>query len=321
MGNNCLSASALRAAVIGVGYLGAFHADKYMAVKGVELVAVADTDMKRAQLAGTRLGVPWYSDYRALLGKVDLVSIVVPTEAHYGVARECLEAGVHILLEKPVTRTLEEADELIRLARQRGLVFQAGHLERFNPAMQVIKGRLHRPLFIESHRLAPFNPRGTDVNVVLDLMIHDIDIILSVAGSPVTDLRASGACVLTDQIDIANVRLEFASGCAANVTASRVSQHMMRKMRVFQHNAYFSIDFLKRAVSICHKASGIPKENAPLMVEDLQLETGDALMCEIENFVSAVKHGNAPEVPGEEGRRALEIALEISRCLRETLPP
>ncbi len=218
----------LRAAVIGVGYLGRYHAQKYAEFDDVELVGVADVDERRAAEIAAQFGVPGHSDYRNLFDRAELVSIAVPTEAHYAVARDCLAAGLHILVEKPVTETVEQAEELIALANQNARLFQVGHLERFNPALTALKGILRAPLFIESHRMAPFKPRGLDVNVVLDLMIHDIDLILNAVKSPLAELRATGAAILTDDVDIANARMEFENGCVANVTASRISREQLR---------------------------------------------------------------------------------------------
>ncbi len=240
----------LRAAVIGVGYLGRFHAQKYAALSDVELVGVVDADAATAQRVAEELGVAAFTGYRELLGGqgagVDLVSVASTTESHHAVARDCLAAGVHVLAEKPITVTVAQADELIALAEAKHLVLQVGHLERFNPAWLAVKDRMQRPVFIEAHRMAPFKARGIDVSVVLDLMIHDLDLILPLVGSPVTDLRASGVSVLTDGIDIANARIEFANGCVANLTASRTSTASLRRLRVFQHHEYIS-DRFRRA--------------------------------------------------------------------------
>ena len=306
------------AAVIGVGYLGAFHAQKYALLDEAELVGVVDTSADRAREVAAALGTKPYTDYRDLLGAIVVASIVVPTEHHYRVAKDCLEAGVHILLEKPVTETLAQAEELIALAERHRLVFQVGHLERFNPAVVEVQSLLDQPLFFESHRLSVFKPRGTDVNVVLDLMIHDIDIILSLTQQDIRELRASGYPVLTDEVDIANARLEFADGCVANVTASRVSQKAMRKMRIFQHDAYFSVDFPTSSIDIARRngadrdEQGFPR----ISVETRKTaEKSDAILAEIRAFVDCVRTGATPAVTGRDGRRALEVALEISRAI------
>lgn len=307
----------LRAAVIGVGYLGNFHAQKYAGLEGVDLVGVVDADPKRAEEIGRQLGAPWFTDYPQVLGKVDMVSIAVPTEYHHEVAKRCLEAGVHVLVEKPITKTVQEAQDLIECARTRGLVLQVGHLERFNPAMLALQDVLTSPIFIESHRMAPFRARGTDVNVVLDLMIHDIDNILQMVPSEITDIRAMGAPVLTDEVDIANARIEFANGCAANVTASRVSREFIRKIRVFQADSYISIDYREHKILICRKTNGADSaEAANIAVEERTFGKSDALLCEIQAFVDAVRNGTPPVVSGQDGKRALEVALEISRIAR-----
>jgi predicted dehydrogenase len=296
----------LRVGVIGVGYLGRYHAQKYAEFDDVDLIGVADTNPANAEDAAASFQAAAYFDHNKFLDKVDAVSIAVPTEAHYCVARDCLEAGVHILVEKPVTETVEQAEDLIALAAARKLVFQVGHLERFNPALTALDGILESPLFIESHRMAPFKPRGLDVNVVLDLMIHDIDVILSMVKSPLSEIRAMGAPILTEEVDIANARLEFANGCVANVTASRVSRESLRKIRVFQSAEYFSIDFLERRISIVRKAGNT------FEAENFGFPQQDALKSEIRAFVDAVRNGSPPAVSGEDGKRALEVALKIS---------
>ena len=302
----------LRAAVIGTGYLGNFHAQKYAALEGAQLVGVVDVDAARAREVAQRVGVPAYTDYREVLGSIDVASIVVPTEHHYEVARACLEAGVHILVEKPVTRTVEEAQRLVELARGKGLVFQVGHLERFNPAILAVRDQITRPLFIESDRLAVFKPRGIDVNVVLDLMIHDIDLILSLTRSDITDVRSSGFKVLTEAVDIANARIEFADGCVADVNSSRVSQQSLRKLRIFQPDLYVSVDCEKFHVRTVRKEGpplpgGIPR----IVSSEQQFEKADPLLAEIRAFLDAVREGREPAVSGEDGRRALEVALKI----------
>lgn len=311
--------SPLRAAVIGVGYLGAYHAEKYAQLDHVELVAVADTRGERAREIADRYGVAAHTDYRELLGHIELASIVVPTECHYRVARDCLESGVHILVEKPVTQTVEQADALIALAKSKARVFQVGHLERFNPALLALKDQLNSPVFIESHRLAPFKPRGTDVSVVLDLMIHDIDIILNIVASPLTDIRATGVPVLTEEIDIGNARLEFASGCVANVTASRVTRHPLRKIRVFQPDQYIAIDYLERSIALSRKTrrDGEPEELPQIETTTMKFDQADALALEISAFVDAALNGTAPPVSGVDGKRALEVALAISRDMEK----
>ncbi|MGH8672131.1 MAG: Gfo/Idh/MocA family protein [Burkholderiales bacterium] len=304
----------LRAAVIGVGYLGTFHVQKFAALDDVELVGVVDIDREKADAAAAKYGVTAYDDYRRILDRADMVSVVVPTEHHYRVARDCLEAGLHILVEKPVTQSVAEANHLIELSRARGRVFQVGHLERFNPAITALHGVLNNPQFIESHRLSPFKARGIDVSVILDLMIHDIDLIVNMVRSEITAIRSTGLPVLTDEVDIANARIEFANGCVANVTASRVSQAPVRKIRIFQPDAYMSIDLQEHKLSIYRKnhnrldAGGRPR----IEVDEQSYNQADSLMLEIRAFVDAVQNGTPPIVSGEDGRRALQIALEVS---------
>lgn len=313
----------LRAGVIGVGYLGRFHAQKYAALDSVELAWVVDSNAARAQEVAAEVGCAARTDYLPALDQVDLVSIVVPTQFHHAVACACLRAGKHVLIEKPITQTVAEADELIALAAERRLVFQVGHLERFNPAVMALGGALKNPLFIESHRLAPFKPRGTDVNVVLDLMIHDIDIILTLVGSPLKSINSVGVPVLSGEDDIANARLQFENGCVANVTASRVSRDAMRKIRIFQEDAYISIDYQERKITILRKdGGGIPVPGLPnVTYAEKSFEQGDALLAEISAFVASVRDGKPPVVSGEDGKRALEVALEINKRLWHKVSP
>jgi predicted dehydrogenase len=273
-----------------------------------------DASPERAAEVAAEVGCQAFADYRELFGRVDLVSIVVPTQHHHAVARECLANGIHVLLEKPITQTVAEAEDLIGMADAHGLVLQVGHLERFNPAVKALQGVLKNPLFIESHRLAPFKPRGTDVNVVLDLMIHDIDILLSLVGHPVVSVNSVGLPVLSGEVDIANARLQFANGCVANVTASRVSRETLRKVRIFQQDAYITIDYQNRSISIYRRQPGanlIP--GLPdILVEERTFAQGDALRDEIDAFIAAVRDGTPPVVSGEDGKRALEVAMQIS---------
>ncbi len=308
--------SALRTAVIGVGYLGNFHAQKYASIQDVDLVGVVDNDPKRAAEIAGKLGTRAYSDHRELIGQVDAVSVVVPTQYHHTVAKDFLAAGVHVLIEKPITVTIEEADELIALAEKNGAVFQVGHLERFNPVLVALEGILHEPLFIESVRIAPFKPRGTDVNVVLDLMIHDIEIIQHIVKSPVERVDAIGAPVFTGEEDIANARILFENGCVANVTASRISLKSERKMRIFQRDAYITLDFQNRKVLVAKKGSGELFPGVPnVKVDERELGEADALRSEIESFISAIRDGKPPQVSGHDGRMALETALKINTSL------
>jgi predicted dehydrogenase len=308
--------SRLRTAVIGVGYLGNFHAQKYAAIPDVDLVGVVDNDQKRAAEVAATLGTQVFGDHRDLLGRVDAVSVVVPTQFHHNVAKDFLAAGVHVLIEKPITVTIEEADELIALAEQSGAVFQVGHLERFNPVLLALDDVLQAPLFVESVRIAPFKPRGTDVNVVLDLMIHDIEIIQHIVKSPVARVDAIGAPVFTGEEDIANARILFENGCVANVTASRISLKSERKMRIFQRDAYITLDFQNRKMLVAQKGSGELFPGVPnVKVVERELGEADALRSEIESFLTAIRTGVPPEVSGRDGRMALETALKINVSL------
>jgi len=308
--------SGLRAAVIGVGYLGNFHAQKYAALDGVELVGVVDADAARAAEVAAGCDCQAFSNYQELIDKVDLVSVVVPTQYHHQVARDFLSAGVHVLIEKPITVTIEQADELIALADQKQLVFQVGHLERFNPVLMAVEEVLIEPLFVESVRIAPFKPRGTDVNVVLDLMIHDIEIIQHLVRSPVERIDAIGAPVFTGEEDIANARIAFENGCVANVTASRISLKSERKMRIFQRDTYLTLDFQNKKVLIAKRGEGELMPGIPnVQVQERELGQSDPLMLEISSFVEAIKEGKQPQVSGRDGRMALETALKINESL------
>lgn len=308
---------ALSCAVIGTGYLGRFHAEKYAALDDCELVAVVDSNPEAARSVAEKNQTRALTDYHDLLGKVDAVSIVVPTSLHFAVARDFLAAGAHVLVEKPITVTIEEADELISLARDRQRCLMVGHLERFNAALLGLDLVHEKPLFIESHRLAPFNPRANDVSVVLDLMIHDIDIILDIVDSEVERIDAKGVTVLTADTDIANARLTFRNGCVANVTASRASLKVERKMRMFMPNRYLSVDFQNRVLAQHRKGEremfpGVPE----IISEESVYESGDALMAEIRHFVGCIREGREPLVSGLAGRRALATAIEITRLLK-----
>lgn len=311
----------LRTAVIGTGYLGRFHAQKYAALPDSELIAVCDASGDTAHQVASELGTEGITDYRQLAGRVDAVSIVVPTQQHHSVARWFLQNDVHVLLEKPITVTVTEGRELVAIAAERGCIFQIGHLERFNPAILALEDVITEPQFIESHRLAPFNPRGADVNVVLDLMIHDIDIILDMVRSPVRQIDANGVSVLSSDIDIANVRIQFENGCVANVTASRASVKTERKMRLFQHDSYITIDFQNKQLEIYRKGEGEQHPGIPVIESKQQtFDNGDALMSEISSFLDAVRYGRPPVVSGEDGLRALETALAISDKLIKEEP-
>jgi predicted dehydrogenase len=311
----------MRTAVIGVGYLGRFHAQKYRHAASSELVGIVDPSPEARAAIGRELGVAAHADHHELLGRVDAVSIVTPTPWHYPIARDFLEAGAHVLVEKPMTATLEEGQRLIEAARRAGRILQVGHLERFNAAVRAVQPILSVPRFIESARLAPFKQRGTDVDVVLDLMIHDIDLILSIVGSPVTAIDAIGASVFSKEIDIANARLRFANGCVANATASRVSMKTERRLRLFQDDAYASLDLQQKILTVIRKKDGTSADGSPQVdIQETTYEQGDALKAEIEAFLESAATGKPPAVSGEDGLKALEVALTIAQQVLRTLP-
>jgi predicted dehydrogenase len=310
----------LRVGVIGVGSLGQHHARVYTELPGAVLAGVADADPARAREVAGRHRVAAFGDYRELLKEVQAASIVVPTSLHHAVARDCLEAGVHILVEKPIAAAPVQAREMVALARSRKLVMQVGHIERFNPAVRAAAGFIDSPKFVEVTRIAPYAARGTDVPVVLDLMIHDIDIILSFVRSPLEGVSAIGFSLVSDKEDIANARLEFADGCVANVTASRISVKRERKIRFFQRNAYINIDYMKPEARV-YTLKGEPKgvlDLAKLVdVREPRLDRVEPLRAELESFVRCVREGGVPLVSGEDGLRALEVAGRILEAMAE----
>jgi len=310
----------LKVAVVGVGHLGKWHADKYAAAADCELVAVVDTNIENARDIAQKHGADAYSDYRDIIPLVDAISLVVPTSLHYKIAREFLEAGIHCLIEKPITESIAEAETLIVIARDNKLVLQVGHIERFNSVMIGIVDRLDKPRFLESTRLAPFTTRATDVSVILDLMIHDIDIILDLIDSPIKRISASGISVLSDTIDIANARLEFENHCVANVTASRISRKRERKLRIFQKNTYLSADLQDKLLAVNFKSETDNEEGyRDIRHEEHHFEDNDALNLEVLDFVNAIKTGGRPKVDGEDGKRALETAIAITTQIKKSL--
>jgi predicted dehydrogenase len=297
--------------VIGVGYLGKFHAEKYASLNDSQLIAVVDANLETARKVASELGdVAAYSHYQEIIDEVEAVSIVTTTPAHFEIAQAFLSAGKHVLLEKPITSTTEQAEKLISLAKQNHCTLQVGHIERFNPTILAMDEYLHEPRFIESHRLSPFRQRGTDVDVVLDLMIHDIDIILSIVGSDIKDIQASGMSVLSDAIDIANARITFNNKCVANVTASRVSDKTERKLRLFQSDAYFSADLASHGLKIYNR------ENNKIESRSFQYEKSDALLTEISQFLNSITHNTPPLVSGIDGLRALKTADIINQKIQ-----
>jgi predicted dehydrogenase len=309
----------IKVGVIGVGYLGRFHAQKYDTMDNVELVGVADTDQQRAKEIARECSTRAFENYTDMLAEVDAVSIVVPTVHHHEVASACLKHKVDVLVEKPITPTLEEADDLINKAEKLGCILQVGHLERFNPAVLAMKPKLTHPLFIEAHRISMFKNRGTDVDVVLDLMIHDIDIILSIVDAPIKTIHTVGAPVITKLTDISNARIIFENGCTANVTVSRISMDNIRRMRIFQPGSYISVDFIKKEImSVSLKKEST--ESFPIPdIKKQGFAKQDILELELKDFISNVRNRTRPIVSGVEGRRALDIALQVINQNNETL--
>jgi predicted dehydrogenase len=306
--------------VIGVGYLGRFHAQKYAQAEGCELVAVVDSRAEAREPVAAELATRPLAEHRSLLGQVDAVSVVTPTPAHFLIAREFLEAGAHVLVEKPITETPAEARELIALAARVQRILQGGHLERFNAAILAAEPYLRSPNFVECHRLAPYRERGTEVNVVLDLMIHDIDIVQTIVGAPIEAIDAIGTPVFSEAIDIANARIRFANGCIANATASRVSVKTERKLRIFEDDAYLSLDLQQKILTVIRKRSpGDAPGPLPVTIEEQSLEPGDALKAEIDSFLDCIRSGRAPVVPGEAGLVALETAMRITEQVERSL--
>jgi predicted dehydrogenase len=302
----------LRAAVVGVGHLGRFHAEKYAALDGVTLVGVVDRDPERAREVADALGTTVVRDHRDLAGAIDCASVAVPTGAHASVGGDLLAAGIDVLIEKPLASTAAEAEALVQAAERGGRILQVGHLERFNPALRAARAVITEPKFLECHRLAPFVDRGTDVDVIRDLMIHDLDVIQSFIPSEVESVEAVGVPVLTTHVDIANARLRFANGCIANVTASRASMKRERMLRLFQPDAYVAIDYDQRKVRIVRREpSAVPGGLANIAAEEHDAGQGDPLRDEIAAFVEAVRTRTTPIVSGREGLRALELAERI----------
>ena len=305
----------IRVGVVGIGHLGNYHLQKYAKIDSCKITAVSDTQFERAQKAAGLYACSAFTDHRDLLGLVDAVSIAVPTGFHYAVARDFLAAGVDVLIEKPICATIEEADELLRLTDKNKLILQVGFVERFNPAIMALDSVITRPLFIEVHRLHPFFERGTDVDVILDLMIHDLDLILKFVNAPVASVEAVGVPILSDKIDISNVRLSFTTGCIANITASRISAKTMQKIRFFGPEGYHSVDCQKREVLSLSK---IVNDDGTQQIVQNQINVGshDPLEEEVRSFVSAVLTRAKPLVSGEDGRRSLALAIEILQKMK-----
>ncbi len=308
----------MKTAVIGVGHLGREHARIYASLKGVELVAVCDTSEAHGRAIAEKYGAGFSADYRSVLGEVEAVSVATPTINHHQITCDCLDAGVHVLVEKPIAQTVAEADQMIELAERKGLILQVGHIERFNPAFRELQKQVSRPRFFEAHRMGIFTPRSLDIDVVMDLMVHELDIVSSLVRSEVAKLEAVGIPILTPKIDLANARLEFANGCVANITASRVSGERLRKLRVFQPNEYFSLDYAEQQVVTCRLTPPTNPGALPEIVAgNLEIAKREPLLAEIEAFVSSVQTRTTPVVTGVEGRHALSLAIQVLDRIKE----
>jgi len=309
----------IKVGVVGVGHLGKYHMEKYARMPDVELMGIADIHRERREGLSRQYDIPGYEDYRQLIPQIEAVSIVVPTTLHAPVAKDFLNEKIDVLIEKPISQSLSEADELIALARAKDCLLQIGHLERFNPAFLKIKPYIKTPLFIESHRLSPFKARGIDVDVILDLMIHDLDLILHLVQSSALQIQAVGVPVISPRVDIANARIQFQNGCVANITASRISIQEMRKMRIFQPAAYISLDLAIKSYTVVRleQDSGSSAQGPQFVSENGTLNSGDALEMELRSFIEAVRTRSVPVVCGEEGRNALAMALWINQEIEE----
>ena len=299
----------VRVGIIGVGYLGMQHARILSYLEEADLKGVADIDFKRAMQIGNRHGVNYYKNFEQMLDEIDAAIVATPTSEHYAITMKLLKAGKSVLVEKPIAETVEQAEEMVAEAEKRGIILQVGHLERFNPAVEAIESLITEPKFIEVQRLGSFSARSLDIDVVLDLMIHDLVIILSLIKDKVKTIRSSGIHVLSDKIDIANARLEFESGCVANLTASRVHQGKVRKLRIFEPTSYYSIDYIDQEVKI------FPLNGSQADVKTLKIRKEEPLKKELQNFFKCIKDGRRRKVSGQEGLRALQLAY---RVLEET---
>ncbi len=304
----------VRIGVVGVGYVGSLHAKVYASLPNTQLVAVCDINPQRAAESASQYGGKAHTNVRELIGRVDAVSIAVPTSLHASIATIFLTAGIHVLIEKPITTTLEDADAILKLAAQQQLIVQVGHIERFNAAILEAQRYVTHPRFIEAHRLSAYPNRSTDVSVILDVMIHDLDMVLALVGSQPTRIDAIGVPVLSTSEDIANARLVFPSGCVANLTASRVSDEAMRRIRVFQEDGYLSIDYKQQTVDCAQKMDG------RIVRKEFPVKRRPPLDEELAAFVEAVRTGTRPAVSGEEAREALKLALDIERTMRSATP-
>jgi len=307
----------LRVAVVGAGHFGRFHARHYAQNENAELVAVVDTDKEVADSLARELGCVALYDHRELKGRVSAASVVVPTFQHYAVASELHENGIDTLVEKPLTNNIASAEALTSSAANAGLILQVGHIERFSSCFRALAGKVHKPLYFESHRIAPWNERNLDVDVIFDLMIHDIDIIIGLAGSPVVDVSAVGTRLFSDKVDLANARITFDSGCVANITASRVSHKIERSLRVFQPRSYVVCDFVAHRILSFEIAGEIGKLDAEAIASEIiDVPREDSLANEINEFLYCVRHRARPKVDGQAGLEAVKIAQQVNDSIR-----
>ncbi len=311
-----LPARKTKIAVIGAGYFGTLHASKYAAIRGAELVAVCDVQQERAEAATVGTGAIAITDHTKLFGLADAVIVAVPTVAHYAVARECLEAGLDVLIEKPICETLAETDTLIRIAKRRKRILQAGHLERYSPVIESMAAQVKRPWYIESERVSPFRGRGADTNVILDMMIHDLDHAIRMSGADIADLEAVGSPVLTETEDLASARIRFTNGCVASLTASRVGGKISRRLRVYQRDRYVIADMAEHKLTLLHPAMGGNGALPSLIGEDKHFPQADLLLLQAKAFVEAIQKRGKPKVSVEDVRPALDAALDITAKLR-----
>ncbi len=304
----------LKVCVIGIGHMGRIHAGKLKEMEDVTLCALIDADNGCLEEASKKHCAPGFSDYREILSNTDAALIATPTRTHYAIAKDCLQSGIHVFMEKPITTTPQEAEELIALAKAKHVILQVGHLERFSPAFLNALRHIKDPMFIEAQRIGTFTGRSTDIDVIMDLMIHDIDLVLSIVEDMVTDVRARGTPVITDKIDVANARIEFKNGCVASLTASRASRKKERTFKIFQKERYFDLDLLKGHVSAITRG-----EKGSVLMEEYQAETIDPVKDELREFVEAIKAKRKPRVEGEHGLKALLLANLVRNSIQENL--
>ena len=322
----------IKVGVVGVGHLGKFHVQQLVTIDKIELVGIYDSDKNRSLEVADNFSVKYFKKLDELIENCNAICVVTPTSSHFDISMQALKKGCHVFIEKPITETIYQAKQLLDFSQKNDLIIQVGHIERFNPAYAYLKKQNIEPKFIEIHRLAPFNPRGTDVPVILDLMIHDIDILLSMVNSNIIDIQASGVSVVSSTIDIANARISFENGCVANLTASRISQGAMRKMRIFQAETYYTVDFLKKSVELYHLSQEPPIENTTktifpvegyekkyIIYEKPIIKEANPLKEELIHFVESIYNGETPEVNGKSATEALSLAIKIEKIIKESI--